>query len=281
MKKVGETKINIEVVKKPKNEIGEIISGFNQMIKRIDDLFTLMIEIERKKRKSEIDMLKYQINPHFLYNTINSIRFSAMKHKDEITTNMLITLSRLLRNTLSHKSNLIQLKKEMQTIRDYIILQQLRYDNKLNVEYNIEGKTQHLYVPYMILQPIIENSIMHGLNLKLNSGGFANIILNSYLDDNNTHIISIYDNGGGIASPIMENIMEHHSNIVSDSTQIGLYNIHKRIRLQYGEPYGIEIQSVVGEYTNVKFILPVIRNMEESIPISFDQIENYTSERSG
>ncbi|MBW7453021.1 histidine kinase [Paenibacillus sepulcri] len=276
MKKVGEKNIKIEIVQHSKNEIGEIISGFNQMVKRIDNLFTLTIEIEGKKRKSEIDMLKYQINPHFLYNTINSIRFSAMNHKDEITATMLVTLSRLLRNTLSHTSHVIQWGEEIQNIKDYIILQQLRYDNQLNVAYNIGENTQYLFVPHMILQPIVENSIMHGLNQKLNSGDFASVIISSYLKDNHIHIISVYDNGVGIADSIMENILEHNSTIVSDSLQIGLVNIHKRIRLQYGEPYGIELESAAGEYSNVKIILPVLKNIEDELPISFEHIENYS-----
>lgn len=264
--KVGEKNIKIEIANDSKNEIGKIISGFNQMVKRIDNLFRLTIEIEGKKRKSEIDMLKYQINPHFLHNTINSIRFSAMTNNDNTTASMLVTLSRLLRNTLSHTNNVIHLRLELQNIKDYIQLQQLRYNNNLTVDYRIEESTNELYVPHMILQPIVENSIMHGLNQKLNSGDFANIILSSSMKDG-IHIISIYDNGIGMASDVIENLWERDSIIVSDSLHIGLVNIHRRIRLQYGEPYGIELESAVGEFSNVKIVLPILKNMEDAIPI--------------
>jgi two-component system sensor histidine kinase YesM len=264
MKKVGEVNIKMTVAPNSKNEISQIASGFNQMVERIDNLFGHTIEIERQKRKSEIDMLKYQINPHFLYNTINSIRFSAMKHKDEITAHMLVTLSRLLRNTLSHPSNVIALREEMQNIQDYMLLQQLRYDNQLHVEYQIEEHTSHLLVPHMILQPIVENSIMHGLNHNLNTGAKASIILSSYLKNNTTLVLSVLDNGIGIASSVIDHLLDHQSSIHSESLRIGFVNIHKRIRLQYGEPYGIEIESETGSFTNVQIILPVRNNMEDA-----------------
>jgi two-component system sensor histidine kinase YesM len=270
MKKVGTTNFKITVSQNTRNEIGEICAGFNQMMKRIDNLFRLTIDIERKKRKYEIDMLKYQINPHFLYNTINSIRFSAMNHHDEATANMLVALSRLLRNTLSHKDNIIQQRQEIQNIKDYISLQQLRYNNRLNVGYNIGENTQDLYVPHMILQPIVENSIMHGLSQKLNSGAFANIIISSFLLDHHVHVISVYDNGTGIAREILDHMLEYDPDRVSDSLHIGIVNIHKRIRLQYGEPYGIEVDSEVGEYSNVKIMLPILRDAVDETPYSLE-----------
>ncbi len=265
MKKVGEKNITIEVAHASGNEIAEITNDFNQMVKRIDTLFKLTIEIEGKKRKSEIEMLKYQINPHFLYNTINSIRFSAMNHKDEVTAHMLVTLSRLLRNTLSHTGNDIPLELEIQNIKDYILLQQLRYSNKLNVDYSIQEDTEHLLVPHMILQPIVENSILHGISHRLNLGEFASIMISSYIVDSNIHIVSIYDNGVGIAASILSSILDqHHPPMVSDTLHIGLLNIHKRIRLLYGEPYGIELESVQGEYCCVKLILPILKETEKN-----------------
>lgn len=274
MKKVGTKNFKITVPQKTKNEIGEISIGFNQMVKRIENLFKLTLDIERKKRKYEMDMLKYQINPHFLYNTINSIRFSAMNHNDTITADMLVTLSRLLRNTLNHTDHVIQLDQEMQNIKDYISLQQLRYDHNLNVEFHVGEATQKLYVPHMILQPIVENSIMHGLNQKLNSGAFANIIISSYLQDNSMHIISVYDNGTGMRSEVMEHILECGGSSVSGTQHIGIINIHKRIRLQYGEAYGIELDSAAGEYSNVRIKLPAVRTKEEIPPISFEILES-------
>ncbi|QAY66971.1 sensor histidine kinase [Paenibacillus protaetiae] len=278
MKKVGEKNIVISIAKHSRNEIGEIINGFNQMVRRIDNLFKLTIEIEGQKRKSEIDMLKYQINPHFLYNTINSIRFSAMNHQDEVTAGMLVTLSRLLRNTLSHSDLAIQLQQEIQNIDDYIQLQQLRYNNLLHVEYRIDDQTRFLYVPHMILQPIVENAILHGLSQKLNSGEYAGIVISSQLTDNFIHVISVYDNGIGIPNAMLERILEQDaSTIVSDSLHIGLVNIHKRIRLQYGEPYGIELESAEGLYANVRIVLPVLKHIDDTVPISFEQLEkNYT-----
>ncbi|NBD27019.1 sensor histidine kinase [Paenibacillus glycinis] len=264
MKKVGEMNIKMTVVPNSKNELSEIANGFNQMVERIDNLFRHTIEIERQKRKSEIDMLKYQINPHFLYNTINSIRFSAMKHQDETTANMLVTLSRLLRNTLSHPNNVIALREEMLNIQDYIRLQQLRYDNQLNVEYQIEEHTSHLLVPHMILQPIVENAILHGLNQNLNTGVKSSIILSSVLMNKTTLILSVHDNGIGITSSILEKLLDHESSFASDSLRIGFVNIHKRIRLQYGEPYGIEIESEAGSFTDVKIILPVLNDVENT-----------------
>lgn len=166
-----------------------------------------------------------------------------MKHKDEITASMLVTLSRLLRNTLSHPGNVIALREEIQNIKDYISLQQLRYDHHLNVEYQIEEQTAHLLVPHMILQPIVENAIMHGLNQNLNTGAKASIILSSFLKSSTTLILSIHDNGIGIASQIIDNLLVHQSTISSDSLRIGFVNIHKESGSNTGNP--MELRSRV------------------------------------
>jgi two-component system sensor histidine kinase YesM len=236
-------------------EIGDVCRGFNEMVGSLRALFNLAIEKEKQKQDYQIATLKYQINPHFLHNTLNSIRFRALQHRDEATANMLMILSRLLRNTLANGSLLIPFCQEMENIQDYLALQQIRYDYGLRVRLDIAPEAASCLTPSMILQPIVENAIGHGLNEKLNMGGLAKIDIAAWTEDVMLRLC-VTDNGEGVSHEKLAALLEAPVTPQSGE-KIGLANIHHRIRLLCGDAYGLRIESQPGAYTKVFIDLPL------------------------
>lgn len=263
MKKVSSQDFSALVPVNSENEIGDICRGFNDMVKNIDRYFKLTVKQESQKREIERNMLKYQINPHFLYNTLNSIRYAALCQRDDKTGEMIMVLSRLLRNTLAKTGGEIHLEQELDNIRDYIFLQQIRYDGGITVLYDVDSCVLDLLVPEMLLQPIVENSILHGLNELLNSSGYAEIRISARIEEKVNLIITVTDNGCGISPEKQRDILKNRTIEGTVSSHIGLSNIHKRIRLQYGEPYGVSFDSEEGSFTCVRVLLPVRRDEKE------------------
>lgn len=255
MGQVGLNNFELSVESKAKNEIGDVSRGFNQMVQDIRELFALSIEKEEQKRDYQIAMLKYQINPHFIYNTLNSIRFSALRHEDEETAGMLVIMSRLLRSTLSNVSILIPFYQELENIRDFLTLQQVRYSNALHVEYEIGSEVVSALVPSMVLQPIVENAIAHGLSDKLNNGELAQLRIMASAEGDEL-LLCVWDNGGGIAPDRREMLLTEQEPVDSGK-KIGLANIHNRIRLLVGDAYGLHVDSQQGTYTSVYINLPL------------------------
>jgi two-component system, sensor histidine kinase YesM len=240
-----------------KDEIGRISQGFNDMVGRIKALFQSLSEKEAQKRSEEILKLQYQVNPHFLYNTLGSIRFVAMAQKADNVADMLLALSRLLRNTLQKADMLICVCEELENVRDYLFLQQIRYNNRLVVEYEVDADTLEFRIPGILLQPLVENAIVHGLNDRLNSGQLA-LLRIGCRRAGGTLEFWVHDNGRGIDPSVFEVILNtpHREKGGGNGAHIGVKNIHDRIRLQFGEGYGVFLESRPCEYTRMMIRLP-------------------------
>ena len=240
-----------------RDEIGRISQGFNDMVGRIKALFQSLTEKEAQKRAEEILKLQYQVNPHFLYNTLGSIRFVAMAQKAVNVADMLLVLSRLLRNTLQKADMRISVREEMDNVRDYLYLQQIRYNNRLTVEYEVDEETLECQIPGILLQPLVENAIVHGLNDRLN-GGLPALLRIGCRRSGGTLEFWVHDNGCGIDPSVFEAILHtpHRAESVGSGAHIGVKNIHDRVRLQFGDGYGVSIESRPGEYTSMTIRLP-------------------------
>ena len=267
MKKVGEKDFEVSLKLNNRDEIGLISEGFNLMVKDIQSLFNQVIQEEENKRKAQIKALRYQINPHFLYNALSSIRLTALNsQKTDDISDMLLVLSRYLRNTIARDDTLISIDEELFNLNDYISIYQIRYHNRINVTYEIEENIRSLYIPCMLLQPIIENSIMHGLNKKLNLNiEKAEIKLIGFMESDYI-IFEIIDNGMGISKQMIDKIFDDEENKDSITpSHIGLKNIRNRIKLEYGNSYGLSIESEMDKYTKVTIILPQIFGGETNV----------------
>ncbi len=262
MKSVEKDNFETELKVRSKDEFGVIIGGFNAMVAHIRTLLRRIRFEEEKRRQSDILMLRYQMNPHFLYNTLAAIRLTAIMSKQTKIAEMLLILGRFLRNAILTVNSTLDVKSEIDNINDYISLYQLRYNDRLKVDIYVDEACYDYQVLSMLCQPIIENSIMHGVDEKLNNNETAQIEIR-ITEEDEFLCISIYDNGKGIdEEKRMCLLTEENDNdiAVKNRLHIGILNTHRRIKMIFGEKYGLEIKSKVNEYTDVKIKLPKIKN---------------------
>ncbi|KLE15497.1 histidine kinase [Clostridium sp. C8] len=243
-----DTKLNIN----SEDEFGIIANAYNNMLIDIKNLIESNKEEVALRMQSEIKQLEAQFNPHFLFNTLETIRIMIKLDKN-IAGNIIINLSSILRYGINNEIHSVKLKDDIEYINNYLEILKYRFGNKLQFNIEIEEEALECVVPKLILQPIIENSIKYGFEKK----AMLNIKITSEIEESKISIL-IRDNGIGISKEKMNylnNILNKKNN---DTDSIGLYNVHKRIKLIYGEEYGINIQSNEGEGTLVKIILPNI-----------------------
>ena len=248
MKKVmdGDLKVKIEVDRD--DEIGDLETSFNNMIKWLDDSIEEITEKEKQKRIAELNFLQAQINPHFLYNTLSGVRFLVEMNKNEEAEEMLFKFTKLLRSILPKASELITLKEEIEIVTTYIELQKIRYPSLFEVEINIEEDIEKVKVPALILQPVVENAIFYSMEEEDRRG---EITIEGYSHEDKI-IIEIKDNGKGMSNRQINDVFNNKEGI----NRVGLINVHERIQLSYGKMYGIEVISEEGKGTIVKYILP-------------------------
>lgn len=242
----GNLKVKVEVDRE--DEIGKLEESFNNMVKWLDDSIEEIKEKEKQKRIAELSFLQAQINPHFLYNTLSGVRFLVSMNRNDEAEEMLYKFSKLLRNILPRASELISLEDEIEIIKTYIELQQIRYPNEFEVCISIDENIKSIMLPALILQPIVENAIFYSMESENNEG---KIKINGYVNDDNI-IIEISDNGKGMSSTQINNVFKNKESI----NRVGLINVHERLQLNYGKNYGIEIKSQEGSGTRVIFKLP-------------------------
>lgn len=237
------------------DEIVQLRDSFNSMAYEIKKLLEDIRIKETFKRLAERDLLKAQINPHFLYNTLFSIKCLVEIGKSEEVIEMISAFIELLRMTLRQDTDLITVKDEFAITEKYLVLQQIRYGEKLSFEYELDEETKDCMVPALILQPIVENAIFHGIEAKNESGI---IIITSKIQSGRL-LISISDDGIGIKKETLENIIKQFNKkeyILSKS--IGLTNVSNRIKVDFGDEYGICIESELNIGTTILIELPII-----------------------
>ena len=235
------------------DEIGQLNRQFNAMVARIGALISETRRVENEKRKLEIRALQAQINPHFLYNTLSTIKFLAELNGMENIGKVSESLSMLLHTNLQEKA-FISIDEEIRYLKSYLYIQNFKYSNKIVSEFIVEDGTEDLMILKLLLQPIVENAIVHGVALLKVSGVIS---IRTFHDGDNL-MIRINDNGPGMSPQRIKEIQEEP--IVTDS--IGIHNVSSRIRLHFGESYGVSISSEPGIYTSVEICIPAIRSDE-------------------
>ena len=247
----GDLCVRAEVVSD--DEFGSMARAFNSMVSELAKLLDAVRDSERKKRLAELDFLQAQINPHFLHNTLSSIRFSLEMGKHEQAQDLLFHFSRLLRSTLAHSSQFVPLRQELASISDYVELQKIRYKDSFSMYLSIDEDTLDCRIPSFILQPVVENAIFHNET----SPGTNYISLRATLHGDDL-ILSVSDTGSGMSEEQISQALQPPESL----NHLGLHNVHERIRLCYGQDYGLEIHSRHAEGTTVilrlKAVLPGI-----------------------
>jgi len=245
-------------------EVRALAANFNNMLLDIDGLNDSLLSANTKfyqskllNKETELNFLRSQINPHFLYNTLESIKaISNIKGVPEVR-DMAKSLAYILRYSIKGM-DIVRLKEELDIVKYYIQIQNTRFEGKFETEYFFDDKTLSSYVIKMILQPVVENAIYHGLELKKGKG---RLIISGGVDDNGFLVIRVEDNGVGIQPDILSSLLEslengHPVNRGNDDMPIGLCNVSDRIKFTYGEKYGISIESKVDYGTEVTIKLP-------------------------
>lgn len=256
MKRTEDGNLDVYFNSKYNDEIGELGNSFNTMIKEIKNLIGLVQIEDKKKRKAEIGILQAQIKPHFLYNTLDTIQWMALEHNSDGVIKMVENLTTLLRIGLSSGAEFIKLIDEIKHVESYLSIQKIRYEDKLNYEIKIDEKLLNYNVIKLILQPLVENAIYHGIKEKR---GIGLITITGEIKFNKLHL-SVIDNGIGMKEDKLEEInilLKGHVDS-KGSLGYGIYNVNEKIRLTYGDEFGLEYHSIYGEGTTVELWHPVI-----------------------
>ncbi len=234
------------------DEIGHLSMKFNQMMDRIRNLKEQVIEEQEDKRKYELQALQAQINPHFLYNTLDSIIWMAETNDSNIVA-MTEALAKLFRISLNKGNEEISLERELEHVKNYLIIQSMRYADKFTYEISAEPGVERCRTIKLILQPIVENCIYHGIKKKRGTG---KITIRAYRREQNL-ILEVSDDGCGMPEEICRKILsdEIESENISGSG-IGVKNVNERIQLRFGKKYGLSYSSEEGVGTTVTYVLP-------------------------
>ncbi|MDF2905246.1 MAG: hypothetical protein K0R34_567 [Herbinix sp.] len=254
MKEVEAGNLDVRVESYVYNELDDLSESFNQMVNQIKRLMEDIVAVEHNKNELELEVLHAQINPHFLYNTLNTIRWMAKIKGEDSISDALVALVKLLRVSISFGNNMILLQDEIQYIENYTLIQKLRFNQMFAIHYNIKEEHKTLNIPKLILQPIVENSLIYGIDEAEKRD--EPIVIDIFTREKNDRIeIVVKDNGSGIEKEVLDNIFKQEQNI-NRFSKVGLNNVNQRLKLYLGDEYGLQIVSTVGVGTTVIISVP-------------------------
>lgn len=259
--------LEAKVIPTGTDEITDLGNSFNIMIDKIRMLLDQSIQEQHVLKKAELRALQAQINPHFLYNTLDSILWLAEAGRKEQVVSIVMALSRFFRISLSKGRDWITIEEELEHLRSYLIIQQIRYRDILDYELKVDPAIYSCPILKMVLQPIVENALYHGLKHKRERGM---IRITGYFSGGKDIILVVEDNGIGIPEPKLDKLRNELKLLhIPEATGkevsggYGLHNVHQRLRLYYGESYGVQIDSVEKSGTTVAICIPV--RLEEAM----------------
>lgn len=247
--KVDEESLDQDCSVKGYTEINILSSRLNAMLRRMRELLEGIRQEEKQKRKMELSFLQAQINPHFMYNTLFSVKCMVDMGKNEEASKMLASFIQLLRSTLSNPNEFVTIGHEFQILSQYAKIQRFRYDNSFQVEFECDEAVEEKKIPKLLIQPLLENAIFHGVEFKKEEG----LIVVTARASGGDVVITVEDNGLGIGPEIIERI--NRGEPVSDKTHVGILNVKERIQLNFGGNYGMKIESI--QWMGTKIILTV------------------------
>ena len=253
---------NVEIEERGCYEVQHLSRSIRSMVSTMHHLMDDIVQQEAQKRRSELEVLQSQINPHFLYNTLDSVIWMTEAGRYDEAIQMVTSLARLFRISLSRGSSIIPLADELEHARHYMNIQQIRYKNRFTTEITAEPGTEGLYTLKLIVQPILENAIYHGMSAAEDEGVIS---VRAYRREDDL-FIDVEDNGMGMRPEVAEQLLEEHRPAINTKgSGIGVRNVHQRIQLTFGRQYGLTIQSEPDEGTLVRIHLPAL-DEEESRP---------------
>lgn len=255
MKEIEKGDFKIQVVNKSRDEIGRLTESFNFMVSKIDHLVKEVYQEKIAQKNAELEALQAQINPHFLYNTLDSISWMLMDIGADDISDVVVSLGDILKYSIHGKDVLVPLNEEVQYIESYLCIQKNRLEDRLCTSMEIQKETRACMVPKLILQPMVENAILHGIE-PMKDGGRVRITAG--LEQQNL-LITIEDNGPGMAPEELEQCRAAVYSESGATDSIGMRNVHRRLCLHFGKEYGLAIESGHQEGTIVTLRMPGTR----------------------
>ncbi|MFJ5624649.1 sensor histidine kinase [Peribacillus loiseleuriae] len=259
-KKVQNGDLSVRSTLKGNDEIATLSTSFNLMLDKVREMIEENTLIQSRKRQAELEMLQAQINPHFLFNVLNSIRMKVMMKRDHESAEMISSLSKLLRITIDKHKGMITFLEELEINHDYVRLMNMRQRHEIGLKMNVSSDAYHIKLPRLVLQPIIENAIIHGLN---EQEGLIEIRAKYH---NHTLMIVIEDNGIGMENEQLTKLKEnlnktdlssHKESELNGFSSIGLSNVYERMKLTFGENFIMQVQSELNKGTKVSMVIPI------------------------
>lgn len=260
MKEVQNGRFDIRINNKSSDEIGQLGKAFNEMCRKLNGYINRVYVAEIKTKNAELSALQSRINPHFLYNTLELIRMKAVSNNDEEVGDMVSILGRLFRWSVKGNGSIVRIEDELDYITTYLNLQKISTQGSLEVNINVPEQLQNLGIPKLLLQPLVENALYHGLLPKKKEGK----IHITGRSESGKVIVDVDDDGVGMDDEQLKAVEEELDNKVDEKDEyyIGLSNVHQRIKLIFGREYGIKIASRKNFGTRVSVIIPSLTKAE-------------------
>jgi two-component system sensor histidine kinase YesM len=259
MGKVSEGNLDIALTVKTNDEVGQLTWGFNKMLSDMKNYISKTVEYEKEKRNIELNLLVAQINPHFIYNTLNTVIYMASKIQANDIVDMVRSFIAVLHDTVKINDEMLltDMKREIEALKQYLNIQKYRYQDRFEVIWNVDESLLICKIPRTILQPIVENSLLHGI-LPDEGNGIIKINISSKGED---IIMIVEDNGVGMDSETVSKILTGDDNNRNDGKMrsIGIHNVVERIKYICGEKYGIYVESEIGIYSKFTLTVPKIQ----------------------
>lgn len=235
------------------DEIGDLIDTYNYMTRKMYELMEKQAKAAEDLRIAEFNSLQAQINPHFLYNTMDMINWMALQGQTDEISHAVQSLSLFYKLTLSRKKGISSIARELEHVTIYVQLQNMRYHDSIELITDIPDELSEYQIPKLTLQPVVENSILHGILEKESKSG--TIVITGWMENNDV-VLLISDDGVGIPPEILDTILSGNGKSLSGGTNIAVYNTHRRLQILYGNNYGLTYSSRPGEGTEVEIRFP-------------------------
>ena len=243
------------------SEIRDLGYSVQKSYEQIEDLMKEIIRQQNERRKSEMDALQSQINPHFLYNTLESITWMVEAGKNKEAVFMISELAKLLRISLSKGRTIIKISDELQHSKSYMNIQMVRYKERFKIRFDVDDEINDYCIVKLVIQPILENAIYYGVgDIDIDDGEI--VVTGKKIKDD--IFITVEDNGMGMREEVVENILKDNNKTPKHGSGVGVINVHSRIKLMFGDQYGLSVESEADEGTKVTIHIPAIPFNEEN-----------------
>lgn len=257
MAQVGKGDLTVRAEIYSEDEIGRLSRGFNDMIQQVEDLIDELVTEKLLKKEAEIEELRHQITPHFMYNTLNSIKYAAILQDSAEIAEQLEAFIELLQMSASDRGAFIPVKQEIRMVQNYVKLQMFRYASCFTVCVDVMPETEECCLPSLLIQPLVENAILHGIDLKRSDGHISIRVC----QDGQKLVITVEDNGSGMSAEELRMLMSGERR--SKFSGIGVRNVRERLNLYYGEQGELRFYSGENSGTRAVITLPVSYDAEE------------------